>query len=694
MTGVKFATHVGLGASAVQAAPGQRLVVFGLQGAHVGQNRDVDNNLAPPVTGTFVVDGQRRELPIPDHDDGTAPVYYRASVPASAAHVEVELAASGLAQTFSLTSGARVGVQPVVLYRDRVAWQPRVQVNGEQDLLTPDPVDGLAGATLPIRVHDVYLSWWGPASVADVAPAPDQAWLVVDATSQDDSQIGTGKYLHYLSGLTADQVTLTLPGGHTIASQLLNPGTAEHGVGIFDGLYDFAVPADLTTATLTVAPGNLRVTVAWSGSLPVTVAARGQATFPIAFPAVYQPPPVVAAVQPNSPAQPNTSQAVARSGRSRSGGGVSPALPAGAAVLLVGAGAAVVLNRRRRRQDLLLAVGDSPSPVPTPAQLRSDTAAPEAKPTPNATDAAPMLRPPAFVSPATPPTAPTTTEYQPPPPTPVAVALTPLPAELTPPAAGTLYFEVLGPFRVTGWPDDQTRSTPVVDLATYLALHPGRPYSAEELRDPLSVGKARALEADTIRTYANTLRRTVGPDHLPDAGRKGYVLSEVDTDWHRFVELSAPTNGDHGPAEQAQRLAGALALVRGLPFSELPANGFGWVATELLISQVEVAITSAATRLVDMALAARDWRLAAWASDKGLTVSPTAQDLNMALIRAAEQSHQRDRLAQAWRDVARRYAAADEPLPDDLIRLQEELRSRGVPRPAVRPNTGNPAPSG
>ncbi|GAC1409195.1 MAG: hypothetical protein NVSMB57_01510 [Actinomycetota bacterium] len=118
------------------------------------------------------------------------------------------------------------------------------------------------------------------------------------------------------------------------------------------------------------------------------------------------------------------------------------------------------------------------------------------------------------------------------------------------------------------------------------------------------------------------------------------------------------------------------------------------MATELLISQVEVAITAAATRLVDMALNAGDWRLAAWASDKGLTVSPTAQDLNIALIRAAEQSRQRDRLAQAWRNVTRRYAAADEPIPDDLRQLQEELRSRGVPRPAVRPNSGSRAPSG
>jgi hypothetical protein len=131
------------------------------------------------VTGILVVDGQRSTLPAPDSDDGTAPIYYRASVRAPAVDVSVELAASGLAQTFSLTHQTREGTQPGVLYRDRETWEPVVQVNGEQDLVTPDPTDRLAGATLPIRVHSVYLSWFGPDSVADVPASPDEAWLVL-----------------------------------------------------------------------------------------------------------------------------------------------------------------------------------------------------------------------------------------------------------------------------------------------------------------------------------------------------------------------------------------------------------------------------------------------------------------------------------------------------------------------------------
>jgi hypothetical protein len=177
-------------------------------------------------------------------------------VAATAKDVHVELAASGLEQSFSLTQRARVGTQPVVLYRDRQAWQPLVQVNAEQDVATPDPVDGLPGAILPIRVHDVYLSWFGPDSPADVPASVDRAWLVVDATSQDDSLIGS-RYPHFLSGSGAGQVTVTVPGGQPIASQLFNVGTGENGVGVFDGIYAFTVSADVTTATLTVAPGAL-----------------------------------------------------------------------------------------------------------------------------------------------------------------------------------------------------------------------------------------------------------------------------------------------------------------------------------------------------------------------------------------------------------------------------------------------------
>ncbi|MDQ6615488.1 MAG: hypothetical protein M3083_12270 [Actinomycetota bacterium] len=193
----------------------------------------------------------------------------------------------------------------------------------------------------------------------------------------------------------------------------------------------------------------------------------------------------------------------------------------------------------------------------------------------------------------------------------------------------------------------------------------------------MSIGKPRALEADTIRTYAGTLRRAVGADHFPDAGRRGYTLSGAARDWGRFRDLVVTVAHGGEPARQAQ----ALALVRGSPFSELPNSGFGWVATELLVSQVEVAVTAAAQRLLELALAAGDWPLAAWAADQGLNVSPTAQDLNSGALRAAELSGRADRRAQAWRDITRRYTAAEEPVPDELQQLHDQTRRKSPSTP-------------
>jgi len=233
---------------------------------------------------------------------------------------------------------------------------------------------------------------------------------------------------------------------------------------------------------------------------------------------------------------------------------------------------------------------------------------------------------------------------------------------------------VLGPFRVTGWPGDQGRAASVVELATYLALHPGRSFTAEELRDPLSTGKARALEADTIRTYANTLRRVLGVERVPDAARRGYSLLGAGSDWQLFEERLGAAAADSSPAETAASLVAALALLRGRPYSELPRSGYGWVATELLISEAEAAITTAAQRLAELAFTERDWTLASWAAERGLIVDPTSEDLNTAVLRCAAATGKPDRLAQTWRDVIRRYAAADEDLPPRLGDVNARLK--------------------
>jgi hypothetical protein len=115
-----------------------------------------------------------------------------------------------------------------------------------------------------------------------------------------------------------------------------------------------------------------------------------------------------------------------------------------------------------------------------------------------------------------------------------------IPAKPPQPPEGSLYVDVLGPLSVTGWPDGQAPTTPVVELAVYLTLHPDRPLSAEDLRDPLSAGRTKALGADTIRTYANTLRRILGAERVPDAARQGYTIDGAGSDWQQFTAIALP----------------------------------------------------------------------------------------------------------------------------------------------------------
>ena len=618
----------------------------------------------------------REQLPTPENDDGSAPVFYVASVPAAAVDVAVELSASGLAQQFSLVTGARVGVQPAVLYRDRVSAQPLDQLNAERDLATPDPADNLPGATLPIRLHDVYLSWFGPGGPGDVPPSPDRAWLVLDATSQDDSAIGS-RYLHYLTGLAASQVTLSLPDGESVGSHLVNPGGGEHGVGVFDGSFDFLVPADVTAATVVIAPASFQVTVAYSGSKPQTITATGQASFPISFPAPYQPP---AAVAPSRSATAPAGSAASSTGPAPSSSGGGAPSPLIAVFLVAALAAGLTVAARRRRHHPRTAPTLTLPPIPdVPAHHVTENAEPlsqSAADFPATADAPPARTPPdsLVASPAPPGPAPAPSSPPAPPASaPAAVTLVAIPAAAPVPPEDALYVSVLGPFRIDGWPGEEPRSAPVVELAAYLALHPERSFTPEELRDPLSVGKSKALNADTVRSYAGLLRKAAGVERLPEATRQGYRLVGAATDWHRFLAHAQSTAGP-ASAREAERLVAALNLVRGPPYAALPASGFGWVATELLVSQVEVAVLDAADRLVELALAAGDWTLAAWAAARALMVSPTAESANGAALRAAARSGQPDRVAQTWRDVTRRYAAANEAAPDDLAQFYDQIR--------------------
>ena len=192
---------------------------------------------------------------------------------------------------------------------------------------------------------------------------------------------------------------------------------------------------------------------------------------------------------------------------------------------------------------------------------------------------------------------------------------------------------VLGTVGVDGWREPPSRAI-VVELACYLALHPDRPIPGDELRAALWPDGDREASAKSLRTYVSLLRRYLGGEHVPSATGAGYRLADtVTTDWAVFVRLTA-ADADRSQLEEA------LGLVRGRPFASTPPGSFGWVYSELLVSEMESAIAGMAHRLAALCLDGDDAAGAAAAVRRGLLAVPFDVDLwRLHLSLAGDRGH-------------------------------------------------------
>ena len=219
---------------------------------------------------------------------------------------------------------------------------------------------------------------------------------------------------------------------------------------------------------------------------------------------------------------------------------------------------------------------------------------------------------------------------------------------------------ILGPVEVVGWSQAPERAI-VTELACYLALHPGRIIPGDELRAALWPDSASEASAKSLRTYMSLLRKALGAAHVPAGTGAGYRIGEgVTTDWQRFRVLTAP-------GASPDDLQEGLELVRGRPFAGVPSNSFGWIYSELLVSEIEVAVVDVNRRLVEAHSAKGDLAHASWAVRRGLLAVPTDFGLwELCLTVAALQG--RDELARARRDAE---AALGEDATDlaPLVRL-------------------------
>lgn len=339
---------------------GQRLVGFKLRLDQTPPG--VDHR----IHGAVIADGGR--IPIPDSELTVKEGEYGfvASVPAAAKEIVLELSVAGYAQSFSLTSLARTGPQPTVLYRDPLSPDVVKENMGERTLRVAEVGTGAKGL-LTIRLEQARLTFFTPPDPVGPAADASLAFLVIKANAFSPDS-GDSQFAHHRA-LPASAVTATLPGGTVVPARHSGP----EDEGYMSGYYYFPVPGDTEAARVTIRPGTFDAyRHGEDGAEPRPVKSDGAAGFDVEFtPGGASRLPDLAKDDRAGAASPTT---VAEGGApddrpagEREGGGA--ALPALILVLLLGGGAAGALYLRRRTLDRQPPDGDKPtSPEPGPLE--------------------------------------------------------------------------------------------------------------------------------------------------------------------------------------------------------------------------------------------------------------------------------------------------------------------------------------
>lgn len=233
--------------------------------------------------------------------------------------------------------------------------------------------------------------------------------------------------------------------------------------------------------------------------------------------------------------------------------------------------------------------------------------------------------------------------------------------------SGEVEVRILGPVEVTGWnrPPDRRMTT---ELVVYLATHSAKLTTSDRLRNalwPLKDSSSWGEGADpTLKSVVSRARSGLGDDssgnrHLPEGTTAGYQLGErVWCDWTTFT-AAVHAAGLAEPDESVELLRDALSLVRGAPFADVGAGTYSWAWSELIVSEIEVMVSSTASRLATIALDANDTKTAIWAARQGLLVTPSHEALHRLVMTATAQTGDLDALDQAFRDACRAAEALD-----------------------------------
>lgn len=233
-------------------------------------------NLADKVTATVSVDGKQRTLPQFEYALGEAnddeTLQYLVAVPKDRREVELALKYADLAQTFDLLEGKRTGEQPDILYR--AADKPTLYLEN----LTPAKIEvadeEAEPGTYVVAVTNATLTYFTP-ELGDQPADEKKAWLIV---TYEPGGEGSVDYRESGCVLPFASFKLTDEDGAEYAVVDKHSSMEEFES---EKVLTFEVPAELSKATLTVAPTNFTCVDAGTDH-PYTVSTN--ATVELSFP--------------------------------------------------------------------------------------------------------------------------------------------------------------------------------------------------------------------------------------------------------------------------------------------------------------------------------------------------------------------------------------------------------------------------
>lgn len=196
---------------------------------------------------------------------------------------------------------------------------------------------------------------------------------------------------------------------------------------------------------------------------------------------------------------------------------------------------------------------------------------------------------------------------------------------------------VLGTIAVTGGTAaDDDRGEQLVELVTYLAMHPQGvhpnvlagvlwPRGVTLDVSAAAVQRARAWLGDDVQGHAYLREDAEGRLSLSDA---------VVCDWDAVRSLFLRARGAGSRRDEVELLRRGLQLVRGESFAGIPEGRYGWVAQNDLERTIRRVVVASAHRLVDLLADDDDPGGASAAAEAGLRVDPASQLLWRDLLRA------------------------------------------------------------